>query len=203
MFTGIVQGMATVSAIEDKPTMRHLTITLPEGTQHNIELGASIANNGCCLTVVANDQREVRFDLMQETLDKTNLSDVMVGDKINIERAARFGDEIGGHAVSGHISTQAQVREVKEGDNQKQIWFTVPKQWMKYILTKGFVAVDGCSLTVGEVDETGFCVYLIPETLSRTCFGTRSVGDTVNIEVDPQTQAVVDTVERVLKQKTL
>jgi riboflavin synthase len=201
MFTGIVQGLGEVFQIVDEQDFRRMTITLPEDLSQGISMGASIANNGCCLTVTAQNGEHVTFDLMQETLNKTNLSALKVGALLNIERAAKVGDEIGGHTVSGHITDQAVIVEIIEGHQQKQIWFEIAPSWTKYILHKGFIAIDGCSLTVGEVRENRFCVYLIPETLERTCFGHRQVNDRVNIEIDPQTQAIVDTVERVLEKR--
>jgi riboflavin synthase len=109
------------------------------------------------------------------------------------------GDEIGGHNVSGHVHCTAKIVEVHETDNNKRVTFELPDdKWMKYVLPKGFISVDGCSLTVGEVDGRRFNVYLIPETLRVTVFGFKGVGDPVNIEVEAQTQAIVDTVERVV-----
>jgi riboflavin synthase len=202
MFTGIVQGMGKVSNVVDEQNFRRLTVELPQELAKKIAIGASIANNGCCLTVTEQNGQSVTFDLMQETLHKTNLSELKQGALVNIERAAKVGDEIGGHTVSGHIAEQAVITDIIEGNQQKQIWFEVDPRWIKYVLHKGFVAIDGCSLTVGEVKGNRFCVYLIPETLERTCFGHREVNDKVNVEIDPQTQAIVDTVERVLDQRS-
>lgn len=112
-----------------------------------------------------------------------------------------MGDEIGGHNVSGHVHCTAQIVEIQESDNNKRVSFELPDdKWMKYVLPKGFISVDGCSLTVGEVQGRRFSVYLIPETLRVTVFGFKGVGDSVNIEIEAQTQAIVDTVERVVKQ---
>ena len=123
---------------------------------------------------------------------------------MNIERAMQMGTEIGGHILSGHVYCTAQISDVIVSENNRQIWFELPNaEVMKYILTKGFVAVDGISLTIGEVKGNQFCVNLIPETLQRTLMGQRKVGDMVNIEIDPQTQAIVDTVENYLKARNL
>ncbi|MCL4149123.1 UNVERIFIED_CONTAM: hypothetical protein GTU68_037011, partial [Idotea baltica] len=164
----------------------------------NLEIGASVAHNGCCLTVTKVDGNHVWFDLIEETLRLTNLGLLDAGQLINIERAARFGDEIGGHSMSGHIVGVMTVRQINKTEENCQIWFDVPNEWSKYILHKGYVGVDGISLTVGDVDECGFNVNLIPETLERTNLSQRSIGDKINLEIDPQTQAIVDTVERVL-----
>ena len=141
------------------------------------------------------------FDLMGETLRLTNLGALHVGDRVNIERAARFGDEIGGHPMSGHIIGTAEVTRVIETENNRQLWFCLPDGLSKYVFTKGYIGIDGISLTVGEVAEEEFSVNLIPETLARTQIGSRRPGDRVNIEIDPQTQVIVDTVERVLAER--
>ena len=146
----------------------------------------------------------ISFDLMKETLRITNLGDIKIGDEVNVERAAKFSDEIGGHLMSGHIMTTAEIVKILTSENNRQIWFKVQDPTlMKYILYKGFIGIDGISLTVGEVTATRFCVHLIPETLQRTTLGAKKLGDRVNIEIDPQTQAVVDTVERVLAAKEI
>jgi riboflavin synthase len=135
---------------------------------------------------------------MQETLNVTNLGALAEGDRVNVERAARFGDEIGGHQMSGHIICTAEITEVLKSENNRQIWFELPPELARYLFPKGYIGVDGISLTIGEVEGNRFNVNLIPETLSRTNLGTRVAGERVNIEIDPQTQAIVDTVERVL-----
>lgn len=201
MFTGIVQGTAEVVAIETKENFRTHVVRLPETLLPGLQPGASVAHNGCCLTVTALDGDQVSFDLMQETLKVTNLGDLRVGDHVNVERAARFGDEIGGHAMSGHILCTAEVTRVIESENNRQVWFRLPTQWMKYVFTKGYIGIDGISLTIGDVNGDEFNVNLIPETLQRTNIGSRRVGDRINIEIDPQTQAIVDTVERVMAER--
>jgi len=198
MFTGIVQGMATVVAVEEKNQFRTHKVRLPAALLPGLQIGASVAHNGCCLTVTRIDGNVVAFDLMAETLRLTNLGALTVGDSVNVERAARFGDDIGGHSMSGHIISTAAVSEVLTSPDNRTLWFTLPRELMKYVLKKGYIGVDGCSLTIGDVRDDGFCVNLIPETLQRTLLGVRQVGDVVNIEIDPQTQAIVDTVERVL-----
>lgn len=201
MFTGIVQGTATVIAIDKKEQFQTHTVELLPPLSENIEIGASVAHNGCCLTVTAIEGHTVSFDLMQATLRLTNLGHIGVGDRVNIERAARYGDEIGGHTMSGHITTTAPIVEIVATPNNKTLWFELPQEYMKYVLAKGFIGLDGCSLTIGEVEQQRFSVHLIPETLERTLFGSRQVGDQINVEIDPQTQAIVDTVERVMAQR--
>lgn len=202
MFTGIVQGTAEVVEIIEKTNFRTHVVRLPQPLLPGLEPGASVAHNGCCLTVTAIDGERVAFDLMQETLKVTNLGELGVGDRVNVERAARFGDEIGGHAMSGHILCTAEVSRVIESENNRQVWFRIPSRWRKYVFTKGYIGIDGISLTIGEVEADEFNVNLIPETLQRTNIGSRRVGDRINIEIDPQTQAIVDTVERVMAERT-
>lgn len=201
MFTGIVQGTAEVVEIIEKSNFRTHIVRLPEAMLGGLEPGASVAHNGCCLTVTGIDGDRVAFDLMQETLRVTNLGEIAVGGRVNVERAARFGDEIGGHAMSGHILCTAEVSRVIESENNRQLWFRIPQQWRKYLFTKGYIGIDGISLTIGEVAGEEFNVNLIPETLQRTNIGSRKVGDRINIEIDPQTQAIVDTVERVMDER--
>ena len=201
MFTGIIQGTATVVDIDEKTDFRTHTIELKEALSAGLSPGASVAHNGCCLTVVSINANQVTFDLMKETLRLTNLGQLNVGDAVNIERAAKFGDEIGGHQMSGHIICTAEVTEVIPTENNRTIWFKVPEHLAKYLFVKGYIGIDGISLTIGEVIDNRFNVNLIPETLTRTNIGTRKAGDQVNIEIDPQTQAIVDTVERVLEKR--
>ena len=190
-----------VSVEQPAADFRTHTVELPEDMAGGLQTGASVAHNGCCLTVTETDGRTARFDLMAETLDKTNLGCLKAGDLVNLERAARFGDEIGGHLMSGHITATTEILRIERTEHNTTMHFALPAALKPYILPKGFVGLDGCSLTIGSVGEDSFCVHLIPETLRRTLFGTRQAGDTVNLEIDPQTQAVVDTVGRILAAK--
>ncbi|WP_227734477.1 riboflavin synthase subunit alpha [Yersinia proxima] len=204
MFTGIVQGTAPVVAIDEKSNFRTHVVEMPNELLSELALGASVAHNGCCLTVTEVNGNRVSFDLMKETLRITNLGDIKVGDIVNLERAAKFSDEIGGHLMSGHIICTAEIAKIYTSENNRQIWFRLPSDdLMKYVLHKGFIGIDGISLTIGEVVGNRFCVHLIPETLARTTLGKKRLGHRVNIEIDPQTQAVVDTVERVLAQREI
>lgn len=202
MFTGIVQGVAEIVAIEEKELFRTHTVRLDAALLPGLELGASVAHNGCCLTVTAIEEDRVSFDLIKETLRITNLGALQVGDRVNIERAAKFSDEIGGHLMSGHIMTTAEICKIIQSENNREVWFRLQDaEQIKYILRKGYIGIDGISLTVGDVTKTRFCVHLIPETLERTTLGSKKLGHQVNIEIDPQTQAIVDTVERVMAQR--
>ncbi|OBX06402.1 riboflavin synthase [Gallibacterium genomosp. 3] len=202
MFTGIIQGKAKIHEIKAKDNFRTHIIKMPQDLLSGLTLGASVAHNGVCLTVTKIEGDLIGFDLMQETLKITNLGELKVGDEINVERAMKIGDEVGGHLLSGHVYCTAEIEQILSSPNNRQVWFKLPNQEvMKYILTKGYIAVDGISLTIGEVKDQSFCVNLIPETLQRTILSQKQVHDKVNIELDSQTQAVVDTVERYLSQQ--
>ncbi|QEM82096.1 riboflavin synthase subunit alpha [Halomonas binhaiensis] len=206
MFTGIIQGTAEVVAIQEAEAFRTHVVAMSDELREGLEIGASVAHNGACLTVTSIEGERVSFDLMRETLRVTNLGAVKVGDRVNLERAARFGDEIGGHAMSGHVMGMAELVEIDEAPNNRRLWFRLPEGLDRFVFAKGYIGVDGASLTIGAVrnatskeqSRTDFCVDLIPETLARTTLAERCPGDRVNIEIDPQTQAIVETVERVL-----
>ena len=202
MFTGIVQGTGKIVHIhQPSADFRSHTVALPEHMAHNLQIGASIAHNGCCLTITQINGNQVTFDLMAETLAKTNLGSLKTGDSVNLERAARFGDEIGGHVMSGHIIATTPISRIEQNEHNRTLYFRLPQELAAYILPKGFIGLDGCSLTIGDVSADEFNVHFIPETLQRTLFGSRQVGDCINIEIDAQTQAIVDTVSRVLAQQ--
>ncbi|MDN7133656.1 riboflavin synthase subunit alpha [Halomonas sp. MC140] len=202
MFTGIVQGVAKVVAVRELDEFRVHIVEMPLSMRAGLEIGASVAHNGVCLTVTSIEGDNVSFDLMRETLRLTNLGAITPGQCVNIERAARFGDEIGGHSMSGHIISMADVVAIEEAPNNRRLWFSLPERLGRFVFEKGYIGVDGISLTIGDVrqTETGteFSVNLIPETLARTTLQDRAPGDQVNIEIDPQTQVIVETVERIL-----
>ncbi len=201
MFTGIVQGHCRVVDVEELTGMRRLTTELGP-LAAGLELGASVAHNGTCLTAtsVDEDARLARFDVVSETLEVTNLGRVRAGDWVNVERSMRAGDEIGGHEVSGHVSTTGVVADIERSENNQRTWIEVDAAWMPYLPYKGFVALDGASLTIShlDADRPRFAVSLIPETRERTTFGHHEVGDTVNVEIDARTQVIVDTIRRLL-----
>ncbi|MCL7944974.1 riboflavin synthase subunit alpha [Marinobacter sp. ATCH36] len=196
MFTGIVQGVATIDNLSTEPGLTSFAIRFPEEQVHGVTIGASVAINGTCLTVTRQEGNRLYFDAMQETLRATTLGDLRAGDRINFERAARIGDEIGGHLLSGHVHTTADIVAINRPENNCTLEFEVPEFWARYIFPKGYIAINGCSLTIGEVQDNRFNVYLIPETLRATTFGDASTGTRVNIEIDSQTQTIVDTLAR-------
>ncbi|MGP1931286.1 MAG: riboflavin synthase subunit alpha [Arsenophonus sp. ET-YP4-MAG3] len=202
MFTGIVKGKGILVSVKKMINFRTYTIQFPNELLADLEIGASISSNGCCLSVIHINENKVSFDLMKETLQVTNLCSLKLGDIINLERSVKYGDEIGGHLMSGHIITTAEIVKILKNKNNLQIWFYIHnKELMKYILHKGFIGVDGISLTVGDIINNRFCVYLIPETIIRTTIAKKRLGKKVNIEIDANTQAIVDTVERIIIQK--
>ncbi|WP_417538506.1 riboflavin synthase subunit alpha [Marinobacter sp.] len=196
MFTGIVQGIAVVEDVTAATGLSTFAIRLPDNSTEEVTIGASVAINGTCLTVTKQTGNTLFFDAMQETLRLTTLGNLAPGQSVNFERAARIGDEIGGHLLSGHIHTAAKVVEILRPENNVTLWFEVPTQWARYIFPKGYIAINGASLTIGEVDGNRFNVHLIPETLRATTFGDIEEGMTVNIEIDSQTQTIVDTLAR-------
>ena len=200
MFTGIVQTKAQLTAIRDEAGFRQLTLRPGAQYLQNLTRGASIAINGVCLTVTDFDSSAgwVCFDVIAETLSKTNLGNLKPGDAVNFERSLTFGSELGGHIVSGHIQTTATLTALDKSANNCAMRLTLAPKHMRYILSKGFIAVEGCSLTVGETYADGFSLYLIPETLAITTLGQKRVGDMINIELDQQTQTIVQTVERIM-----
>jgi riboflavin synthase len=203
MFTGIVQATCEVVSINNATGLKTFEIAMtPELTQ-GLVTGASVANNGVCLTATKVLNDKVFFDVMEETLAVTNLGNTNVGDRINIERSLTFGSEIGGHILSGHVHTLATVKAVSNTDEHYNIELQVDPQWMNYIFYKGFVGINGCSLTVGKLTDNGFMLHLIPETLKLTNLDDYTVGSKINIEIDSQTQVIVDTVERILANKQL
>lgn len=164
--------------------------------------GASVAINGVCLTATTVGTREASFDLIAPTLRTTNLGSLTAGDSVNVERSLKLGDEVGGHILSGHVAATCTVVAVEVDGRQRLLSATAPATWMPYLMPKGFVALNGVSLTIAELhrERRLLRIGLIPETLARTTFGRVGVGDALNLEVDAQTQATVDTVRALLPQ---
>ena len=202
MFTGITRGTFPVVQIARKPDLLRYWLELPDSLVQGLALGASVAIDGVCQTVVAIEDGRVVFEAIKETLERTTLDGLQEGRLVSVERSFRVGDEIGGHEVSGHVTGTGTIEQAHHEGDVHQLTIGVPAEWMKYILPKGFVAVDGSSLTLGRTAPQGsFELHLIPETLRLTNLGRKGVGDRVNIELDARTVAIVDTVERVLAQR--
>jgi riboflavin synthase len=207
MFTGIVQGLATVRALTDRPGLRSFTLAFPPGFAAGLAIGASVAVEGVCLTVTTlRGEDAADFDVMQQSLALTTLGALREGSAVNVERAARDGAEIGGHPLSGHIDFMATVAEVRQPENNHVLRIDVPAPWMRYVFAKGYIAVNGASLTVAQAqrnaDGSGcFEVWLIPETLRATTFADKAVGAGLNIEIERQTQVFVDTVRSAIDER--
>ena len=198
MFTGIVRGLGTLKSIEEGDGMRTFCIKCPD-TQ-DLVIGASVAIDGVCLTATSIKGELVTFDIIPETLERTTLGERVVDDVVNIERSLRYGDEVGGHLLSGHIIGRGLVTYSESVGEGAQLKLKAPPSIQKYIQTKGYIGIDGISLTLGEVNENEFDLHIIPETLRLTTLGSKQAGDAVNIEIDSTTMMIVETVERLLKE---
>jgi riboflavin synthase len=208
MFTGIVQGVARVAALEALSGLRRLRLGFPTGFAKGLAIGASVAVDGVCLTVTAlHDDGSADFDAMAQTLALSTLGALAVDSRVNVERAAKEGVEVGGHVLSGHVDFSAHVGAVRRPDAHNHVLrIEVPAPWMRYVFAKGYIAVNGASLTVAEAgraaDDSGwFEVWLIPETLRMTTFGDKGEGDRLNIEIERQTQVIVDTVRTAVAER--
>lgn len=182
MFTGIVTDVGTVRAIEQRGDTRIEIETSYD--MDDVDIGASIACSGPCLTVVEKGSDWFAVEASAETLDKTALGDWAVGTQVNLERAMRIGDELGGHIVSGHVDAVAEVVDMTPEGDSMRFSFEAPADFAKYIAPKGSVCLDGVSLTVNEVDGNRFGVNIISHTQSATSFGERKIGDRINMEID-------------------
>lgn len=204
MFTGIVQGLASVASITDQPGLRSFELAFAPGFDAGLEIGASVACDGVCLTVTAMPAPgRAWFDVMQQSLGLTTLGALAVGSEVNVERAARDGAEIGGHPLSGHVDCLGTLLSIRRPQNNHVLRIAVPASHMRYVFAKGYIAVNGASLTVAEANraERWFEVWLIPETLRMTSFGAKREGDALNIEIERSTQVLVDTVRDALDER--
>jgi riboflavin synthase len=187
MFTGIVTNIGEVISVEPRGDLRRLRIACGYDAE-TIALGASIANAGVCLTVVAvarEGQRTIfDVDAAAETLAKTTVGSWTQGTRVNLERALKIGDELGGHIVTGHVDGVARILSRDDFDGMARYWIETPPELSRFVAQKGSVALDGVSLTVNEVEGDRFSILLIPHTLAETTFGALRAGDALNLEVD-------------------
>ena len=203
MFTGIVQAVATISEVSENNGIRSFVIEFPNGFCEELAIGASVSIDGVCLTATRLlTPNKVSFDVMLQSLNVTTLGNFRVGSAVNAERAAKDGAEIGGHPLSGHIDFKAEVIEIARMDDNFRMRIGVEKRWMRYIFPKGYIAVNGASLTIAEVDKASgwFEVWLIPETLRMTTIGEKGVGNHLNVEIERETQVVVDTIREAFQE---
>jgi len=183
MFTGIIEQLGTIKAIEQKQNLIVLKVDALKLAK-DIQVADSVAINGVCLTATEKKGRVVSFDLMKETIEKTSLKGVGIGGGVNMELALKANSRFGGHFVTGHVDDVGYIKEILKDKNWVEFVISVSSSNLKYIVPKGSVTVDGISLTVGKVTKNHFSVYLIPYTLKVTNLGGKKVGDSVNIETD-------------------
>lgn len=205
MYSGITRGLFEVTQVDKKPGLITYSVKVNNELLKGVEIGASINIDGVCQSVVAIQNNEVTFNAIADTLNRTTINDMYIGRNVSVETSLHYGDEIGGHEIAGHVIGTAEIIAIDRSENNVGMILKCPKEWLKCILTKGFIAVDGSSLTVGETDNSAgtFNIHLIPETLRVTNFGNKKIGDKLNIELDFKTQAIVTTVERVLREQKI
>jgi riboflavin synthase len=201
MFTGIVSGKGQVQKIIQNEDYISLSIKAPKGFAKNLIKGASIAVNGVCLTVKKGKTNSLEFDVIKETLGKTNLRNISRLSKVNLERSITAKTEIGGHLVSGHIHGVGKVLKIVDRNKTKDLQIKIPSNLREYFFDKGYVALNGCSLTIGKVMKSSFYIHLIPETVSVTTFKEIKKGDLINIEVEQTAINTVETVKRIMFEK--
>ena len=196
MFTGIIQSVSLDSTFKQKQFGAELVLKVEPSFTKDLKIGDSIAVNGVCLTVTRFDKNQINFDVIYESLKTTNLNKKFRKLNFNLERSLKMGDEIGGHLVSGHVHEIAEVKSFKEGKERILTINKTPKV-KDYIFQKGYVAINGISLTVSDSNENDFSVSLIPETIKATNLSLIDKGDFLNIEADQQTIAIVETVKKI------
>nr|WNN92428.1 riboflavin synthase [uncultured Rickettsiella sp.] len=197
MYSGITQGLFVIKSLTQRPGLSHYNVDLNEELAKDLEVGARISIDGVCQTVVAIHGHEVRFDVMQETLAKTTLNELFIGRKVSVERSISFGGEIGGHELSGHIFETGLVIDKKINSENLCLSIQTSEACFGFIKPKSYIAIDGSSLTIGLTNKKqhSFELYFIPETLRKTNFGKKNIGDKVNIEPDMKTMLLVETVQ--------
>ncbi len=202
VFTGIVEGTGLVTKVDSSKNLTKISIQMPIDFSNGIKIGASVCVDGVCLTVSSINGNELSFDVIIETLNVTTFNEIKVNDVVNVERSMKLGDEIGGHMLSGHVSTTASISEIDNPENNHIISFSTDSETIRYIFPKGYIALNGVSLTVGDVDKSNktFNVFLIPETLRLTNLGSKTVGDKINLEIETQTRNMVDTISEINKE---
>ena len=190
MFTGIVQEIGEIKECNKTSSGKTIEVLATNSFTENLKKGASVSVNGVCLTAVSASNGTMVFDVIKETLRITNLDDIQVGNMVNLERSLRYGDEVGGHILSGHVSCKAKSR-LLQNDGEIELRIECPKEWLDFILLKGYVAINGASLTVAKKEKNSFSVFLIPETLSATNLSELVEDSFLNIEVDQSTYSSV------------
>jgi len=197
MYSGISQGLFAIKSLSKEVGLLNYSVLLNEDLVKDLKIGASIAIDGVCQTVVNRQGLEVSFQAMQETLAKTTLNELFINKRVSIERSMRFGDEIGGHELSGHIFETGIILDKKNTPNNLCLTIQCSETCFAFVKSKGYIAIDGSSLTIGLIDKKNYSfeVHLIPETIRLTNFANKVIGDKVNIEPDMKTMILVKTME--------
>ena len=201
MFSGIVQTVGKIESIKDKNHIKTIRIETHGDYLEDIAIGQSVSVDGVCLSLVKKNNEYCEFEAVEETINRTTLGSYKQGTKVNLEKSLKFGDTVGGHFVSGHIHTRGRIVEVELIGESKNILVEIEEKWIKYLTEKGYISVNGASITIGKVSKNTFYVHLIPETLKTTNLDELIYDNYVNLEFDQATIAIVDTTERLINQK--
>ena len=201
MFSGIVQTVGKIESIKDKNNIKTIRIETHGDYLKDIAIGQSVSVDGVCLSLVKKNNEYCEFEAVEETINRTTLGSYMQGTKVNLEKSLKFGDTVGGHFVSGHIHTRGRIVEVELVGESKNILVEIEEKWIKYLTEKGYISVNGASITIGKVSKNTFYVHLIPETLKTTNLDELIYDNYVNLEFDQTTIAIVDTTERLINQE--
>ena len=201
MFSGIVQTVGKIESIKDKNHIKTIRIETHGNYLEDIAIGQSVSVDGVCLSLVKKNNEYCEFEAVEETINRTTLGSYKQGSKVNLEKSLKFGDTVGGHFVSGHIHTRGRIVEVELIGESKNILVEIEEKWIKYLTEKGYISVNGASITIGKVSKNTFYIHLIPETLKTTNLDELIYDNYVNLEFDQTTIAIVDTTERLINQK--
>ena len=201
MFSGIVQTVGKIESIKDKNHIKTIRIETHGDYLEDIAIGQSVSVDGVCLSLVKKNKEYCEFEAVEETINRTTLGSYKQGTKVNLEKSLKFGDTVGGHFVSGHIHTKGRIVEVELIGESTNILVEIQEKWIKYLTEKGYISVNGASITIGKVSKNTFYVHLIPETLKTTNLDELIYDNYVNLEFDQATIAIVDTTERLINQK--
>ena len=201
MFSGIVQTVGKIESIKDKDHIKTIRIETHGDYLEDIAIGQSVSVDGVCLSLVKKNNEYCEFEAVEETINRTTLGSYKQGTKVNLEKSLKFGDTVGGHFVSGHIHTRGRIVEVELIGESKNILVEIEEKWIKYLTEKGYISVNGASITIGKVSKNTFYIHLIPETLKTTNLDELIYDNYVNLEFDQSTIAIVDTTERLINQK--
>ena len=201
MFTGIVSGQGYIQKIKNNVDYTSIAVKAVPGFSKNRKRGASVAVNGVCLTAKKGATDILEFDVIAETLEKTNFKLLSKGNKVNLERSMTANTEIGGHLVSGHIHGVGVIKSINDRGQTKDLRIQPPASLMEYLFYKGYVGLNGCSLTIGKVFKSSFNIHLIPETIKVTNFQKMKKGDLINIEIDQTTINTVETIKKIMLER--